>query len=206
MSPEPNQFETMTLSQFLTGAAIFEGLLLLAAFLGGVLVGESPTRHLYWSGEDFSLGLLATGPMLLVLAACFLTRAPGLMAIRVFLRDTLGPFLDRCRVVDLLFLALLAGVCEEILFRGLIYFSIRDWNPALAVILCNLLFGAAHAITPLYALLAAFLGLYLTALVAADSSPNLLIPITTHTAYDLIGFLIVVRDYRRHMAEQEISP
>lgn len=187
---------SMTLSQFLTGAAIFEGMLLLVAFLIGALLGVSPTAQLSWSTDDFLLGLLATCPMLLLLAACFLSRSQGIVSIRLFLRDTLGPFLHQCRFIDLLFLALLAGVCEEVLFRGFLYFWIRDWNPMLAVVICNVCFGMAHAITPLYALLAGFLGLYLTALVAVDSSPNLLIPMTAHTAYDLIGFLIVVRDFR----------
>ena len=67
----------------------------------------------------------------------------------------------------------------------------------LAVVICNVCFGAAHSVTPLYALLAAFLGLYLTALLAADNTPNLLIPITAHTTYDFVGFLFVVWDYRR---------
>lgn len=197
MSHEPEKTETMTLSQFLLGAAVFEGALLVVAFAGGAVLRVSPTTHLYWSFEDLLLGLLATVPMLSLLAICFLSSAQGIVAIRTFLRETLGPFLDRCRLVDLFLLALLAGVCEEVLFRGLIYFWVRDWNPMLAVVICNVCFGAAHSVTPLYALLAAFLGLYLTALLAADNTPNLLIPITAHTTYDFVGFLFVVWDYRR---------
>lgn len=200
MTSEPEDTASMTLSQFLLGAAVFEGLLLLIAFVIGGMAGFSPTSQLHWSVEDFILGLSATVPMLLLLAVCFLSSARGLMAIRTFLRETLGPFLGRCRLIDLFLLALLAGVCEEVLFRGLIYFWIRDWNPMLAVVISNLLFGMAHAITPLYALLAAFLGLYLTALLAVDATPNLLIPMTAHTAYDFVGFLIVVWDYRRQQA------
>ena len=189
--------ETLTLSQFLIGAGLFEGALLLVAFALGFVVDVHPTAELVWSWQDFGVGLLATVPMLFLLAACFLSRANGLRQIRDFLRETLGPLLDRCRIVDIVFLALLAGICEEVLFRGLLYQWIRAWNATLAIMVCNLLFALAHSITPLYAMLAGFIGLYLTALMTVDSTPNLLIPITAHAAYDFIAFLVILWDYRR---------
>ncbi|MDG1897776.1 MAG: type II CAAX endopeptidase family protein [Fuerstiella sp.] len=188
---------TLTLLQFLTGAGLFEGALLLVAFALGFVVDVHPTAELVWSWQDFGIGLLATVPMLFLLAACFLSNANGLRQIREFLRETLGPLLDRCRIVDILFLALLAGICEEVLFRGLLYQWIRAWNPTLAIMVCNLLFALAHSITPLYAMLAGFIGLYLTALMTVDSTPNLLIPITAHAAYDFVAFLVILWDYRR---------
>jgi hypothetical protein len=189
--------QTLTLSQFLIGAGLFEGALLLVAFALGFVVDVHPTAELIWSWRDFGIGLLATVPMFFLLAACFLTNANGLRQIREFLRDTLGPLLDRCRIVDILFLALLAGICEEVLFRGLLYQWIRAWNATLAILVCNLLFAVAHSITPLYAMLAGFIGLYLTALMTVDATPNLLIPMTAHAAYDFVAFLVVLWDYRR---------
>jgi hypothetical protein len=50
--------------------------------------------------------------------------------------------------------------------------------------------------------LAAFLGLYLTAFMVVDPTPNLLIPITAHSLYDLIAFAVVLWDYRRHYPVQ----
>lgn len=191
----------MTLSQFLVGAGLFEGGLLLVAFALGWLVGVHPTAELHWSLKDFGFGLLATVPMLLLFAASWLSSSKGLQQIREFLRDTIGPFLDRCRLIDILFLALLAGVCEEVLFRGLLYQFVKAWNPSLAIIITNVLFGLAHAITPLYAWLAGFIGLYLTALMTVDSTPNLLIPMTAHAAYDFVAFLAVLWDYRRHQKQ-----
>jgi membrane protease YdiL (CAAX protease family) len=69
-------------------------------------------------------------------------------------------------------------------------------------LITNLLFGLAHAVTPLYVVLAAFLGLYLTAFMVVDPTPNLLIPITAHSLYDLIAFAVVLWDYRRHYPVQ----
>lgn len=191
---------TMTVTQFLTSAGLFEGAILGLAMLAGWLTSVDPLGSLHWSFEEFQLGVLATGPLLLMLTALLLSRARGLVQIREYLRDFLGPLLNDCRWYDIVLLSLLAGVCEEIMFRGFLYFWIRQWNPVLAVIVTNLLFGIAHAVTPLYALLAAFIGIYLTALVAADATPNLLVPITAHTLYDIVAFVVVIRDYRRHTA------
>jgi membrane protease YdiL (CAAX protease family) len=188
----------MTQSQFLTTATVFQGSVLVAAFIAGWLTGVSPTGLLDWSLADFLTGVLATGPMLILLAACVLTPVNGLQDIRKFLRDFLGPFLSRCHWYELLLLALLAGVCEEIAFRGFLYVWIREWNPFLAIFATNFLFGLAHSVTPLYAMLAGFIGLYLTALLEADATPNLLIPITAHALYDLVAFAVVIRDYQRH--------
>ena len=197
-SPSPSDSRPpLTLSEFLISAGIFEGILLLIAFASGWLAGVNPTALLSWSNQDLIFGCLATLPMLLVLAACYLSRARGIVGIRTFLRDTIGPYLNECRMIDLILLSLLAGVCEETLFRGFLYVWIEPFNPMLAILICNLLFGIAHAITPMYAMIAGLVGLYLTALMAADPTPNLLIPITAHSLYDFVAFLVVVSDYRR---------
>ncbi|MCA9034250.1 MAG: CPBP family intramembrane metalloprotease [Planctomycetaceae bacterium] len=197
MKRSGNETITLTHAQFLISAGAFEGMLLAVAFLLGWGLSCHPTAHLHWDKTDLMMGLLATIPMLLLLAVCFVSTSKGIVAIRVFLRETLGPLLNRCNLLDLFLLALLAGLCEEVLFRGLLYFLIHPWNPTLAVIVSNLLFGFAHAVTPFYAMLAAFMGLYLTALLAVDPTPNLLIPITAHTAYDFVAFLVVIWDWRR---------
>lgn len=193
----------LTHSQFLVGAAAVEGSLLLTAFFLGWLMKFSPTQDLYWDWVDFQRGLLAALPMLLMLVAFLLIPTRGIRLIREFMRDTLGPLLARCRVIDLLLLAVLAGVCEEVLFRGFLFGYIRQFNPGLAIIVSNLAFGLAHLVTPLYAFLAAMAGLYLTALLAVDPSPNLLIPILAHVVYDFVAFLYLVHDY--HRATQEES-
>ncbi len=191
-----NDTEGLSHSQFLTMVALFEGGLLAAAFLGGWIADCPPTATLHWSLEDFGLGLLATVPMLVMLAICALSRSQAMLKVRAFQRDTVGHLLDQCHWYDIVLLALLAGVCEEVLFRGFLYLWLARFNPFIAVLLSNLAFGAAHAATQLYFFLAAFLGLYLTALIAVDPSPNLLIPITAHTIYDIAAFSLVLHDYR----------
>lgn len=195
--------EELTHRQFLTAAGLFEGGLLVAAFAGGWLTGVNPTASLGWDSSDVLLGLLASIPMLLMLVVSMLSRSAGMDQIRRFLRETVGVYLVHCTWLDLLLLAVLAGVCEEVFFRGFLYSWIQLWNPVLAVMLSNLLFAAAHAVTPLYALFAGFLGLYLTALISIDATPNLLIPIIAHALYDLIAFGVVIHDYRRHLEDTQ---
>jgi hypothetical protein len=52
-----NDLDELSHSQFLTTVALFEGGLLVAAFLGGWLLDCPPTATLTWSFEDFGLGL-----------------------------------------------------------------------------------------------------------------------------------------------------
>jgi len=167
------------------------------AFLGGWLLSVPPTATLSWSLEDFALGLLATIPMLAILTVCVMSRSEAMSKIRDFQRDTIGHLLDECRWYDIVLLAALAGVCEEVLFRGFLFLWLAPLNMVLAVLISNLAFGAAHAATAMYGILAAFMGLYLTSLIAVDPTPNLLIPITAHTIYDIAAFAVVLYDYRK---------
>jgi uncharacterized protein len=192
-----NNSEGLSHSQFLTSVALFEGGLLAIAFLGGWFFDCPPTATLNWSLTDFGLGLLATVPMLVVLMICVMSRSEAMKRIRTFQRDTVGQLLDECRWYDIALLALLAGVCEEVLFRGFLYLWLARFNSVIAVLISNLAFGAAHAATAMYGILAAFMGLYLTALIAVDPTPNLLIPITAHTVYDIVAFAVVLYDYRQ---------
>ena len=192
----------LTQSQFLIGAGLLEGGLLATAFFLGWLMDYWPTQDLRWDALDFGYGLAATGPLFLLMFAMLILPGSGVQQIREFLRDTMGPLLIRCRMLDLFFLALLAGLCEEILFRGFLYGWMSQHNHILAVILCNLIFALAHWVTPMYGFLAAMAGLYLTALLAVDPSPNLLLPVTTHTVYDFVAFLLVAADFRRHRQSQ----
>ncbi|MFN9826151.1 MAG: type II CAAX prenyl endopeptidase Rce1 family protein [Planctomyces sp.] len=197
MNDSDRSTSEMSPQQFLISAAIFEGILLAIAFIGGWFTGINPTAQLRWSVSDLLLGLMATLPMLAVLAVCMLSTLPALLQMRQLLKDMLGPVLLRCQLHDLLLLSLLAGICEEVFFRGFLFPWIASGNAFLGVMLSSLLFGLAHALTPGYAVFASFLGLYLTGLLAADATPNLLIPIVAHTLYDLIAFAALLLELRR---------
>lgn len=52
----------------------------------------------------------------------------------------------------------------------------------------SVLFGLVHAITPLYALLAMGVSIYLGLFLDYGGERNLLTPIVIHTAYDFLAF------------------
>ena len=52
-----------------------------------------------------------------------------------------------------------AGIGEELLFRGVVQALLERWlGPWIALGVASILFGLVHALTPTYALLAAFAG------------------------------------------------
>lgn len=83
-------------------------------------------------------------------------------------------------------LSLLAGVGEELLFRGVIQIVLTDWlNAPIAILLTALLFGLAHAISRAYFIMATLMGLYMGLIFLW--SGNLLLPILIHALYDWLA-------------------
>lgn len=201
--PEP---PVMDRSQFLNLAAMFEGALVVIAMILGWLTGVDPFGSLTWNWFAVGWGLICVFPMLVTFFTLYLIPWAPLRKIREFLLDTLGPLLDQCRWFDLILLALLAGVTEEVLFRGALQpifaqgfasIDVPVSATASSIVCVNILFGMAHFITPLYGVLAGLMGAFLSGVQQFESQGNLLAPIVTHAAYDWIAFVIVVREYRQ---------
>ena len=172
---------------FLAAAVLFEGSLIGIAAALGWWFKVDPLAQLAWSGLGVIWGLAATVPMIgLFLAANRFPIGP-LRTIKQFLHDALGPSLIACRWYDLLLVAIVAGIGEELLFRGVL-------QPLIGKLWSNVLFGLLHLITLPYALLAGLIGGYLGWLF--DQSENILAPIITHGLYDFLAFLVVAREYR----------
>ncbi|MFL5242479.1 MAG: CPBP family intramembrane glutamic endopeptidase [Gemmataceae bacterium] len=170
----------------------FEGGLILLAWVAGWLVGLSPLDTLHFTVSGFILVLLATLPML---AAFFLLLRSRFEFIKRILRifdDIAIPFLGSFTWFDLALLSLLAGIGEEMLFRGVIQASLDAWlGPWLALALASLVFGLLHALTPAYAVLATLAGAYLGFIWLAAG--NLLVVIEAHALYDFIALTILLR-------------
>lgn len=102
------------------------------------------------------------------------------------LGGTFKPFLG---FATALALGAAAGIGEEMLFRGVMQFELGSFfgNEAVAVALTSIVFGALHAVTPLYAGLAALASVYFGWLYLATG--NLIVPIVTHAFYDWAALL-----------------
>lgn len=184
---------------FLNLAAAFEGATLLLGLVLGWVSGTFTPQSLRLVTADFIWGAVAVVPMLSILFM-----ASGL---RQQVLETLGESLSACKWYDLVALALLAGLSEEILFRGVIEPWIGRWDPWVGLVIANVLFGLAHAVSPMYFLFAMLVGIYFSLLQkgwpimeGSLGQANLLRPVVAHAVYDFVAFQFIVRDHRRSKA------
>jgi membrane protease YdiL (CAAX protease family) len=114
--------------------------------------------------------------------------------------EQLGPLLGGRSVVELALLAAIAGISEEVLFRGVVQVGLARVLPAgWALLVASAAFGLVHFASRAYAVMAGVMGLYLGALFLLQGS--LLTPIITHALYDLVALVLVARRYRASQAE-----
>jgi len=168
----------------------------------GWLAGIDLLADVHINFEGLAWGVAATVPLFAVFLLAMQLPWKPLRRVRQLLVELLGPSLAVCKWYDLVLLAALAGVCEELLFRGFLQtwlIRVTADVPGLSdgwiagVALTSILFGLAHWVTPTYGLTVMVMGVFLGLLPHCTHSPNLLIPIVTHTLYDYLAFLIVVR-------------
>ena len=195
--------EPIDRAEFLNFAVVFEGGLMLAAFLVGYFINVNPVLQLEFEWSALVLGVAATMPLLAVFSVTWRLKVASLLRIRRFLVDVLGPCLAACRHIDLILLAVLAGVCEELAFRGFLQQWLSQSGAMMGLIVSNIVFGLVHAVTPFYAVAAMVIGVYLGMISQLSESNNLLVPITTHALYDYIAFLVVVSSWRAEQTTRE---
>jgi uncharacterized protein len=161
----------------------------------GLWLGIDPGERFYLSGTAVVAGVLASVPLLLGLRWTLSTSFPPVRRLVEVVQDQLGPLIARRSSLELAALATLAGLAEEILFRGVVQVAIARVVPEVAaLVLASIAFGLAHFITRAYALLAGIAGLYLGTLFLAQG--NLLVPVVAHALYDFIALMCLVRRYR----------
>lgn len=187
-------------ANFYRVACYFEAALTLVALVLGWLVDIDPFADLTLDESALLHGLLLTLPLLLLFFGLQAIPLKALEKIRRLLLETLGPRLYRCHWTDLLILAAIAGFSEEVLFRG----ALQPWlentlGMTAGLWVSNAVFALVHAVTPLYALLALLMGLYLGLSLDYGGGRNLLTPIVIHGVYDFIAFLVILRNYRNSL-------
>lgn len=184
---------------FFKTACYFESSLILVAIIIGWLTDINPFADLYFSEMAIFYGLLGTLPLCLLFLVTEQLLFESVKTIKQLLLKTLGENLQGCHWTDLFILAFLAGIGEEILFRG----ALQPWleqNLGLntALIVSSIIFGLMHAITLLYAVLATLISLYLGLALDYGDSRNLLTPIMIHTLYDFFAFVVLMQIYAKN--------
>jgi uncharacterized protein len=171
------------------------GLLLLAWGLGRWLVVPAG-KLLQFGPGDLVGGLLATIPLLLVLDWMLRSSFAPVRNLVNQVTDQIGPLVARCTLLELGCLAAVAGISEEVLFRGVLQTGLGAWFPESgALLVASMLFGLVHAASRVYVLFATIMGLYLGVLFLFQGS--LIPPILAHSLYDFAALSAVVSRYRR---------
>ncbi len=182
---------------FFKTACYFESALILVAIILGLIADVDPFETIYFSEKSMLYGILGTIPLYLMYLAMEQMHTPSVRKIRQVLIETIGSSLHKKNWADLFILAALAGISEEILFRGVIQpWMENSWGMAIGLIGSSILFGLIHAVTPLYAILATCISIYLGLSLDYGGERNLLTPIVIHALYDFLAFISIIKSYR----------
>jgi membrane protease YdiL (CAAX protease family) len=140
-------------------------------------------------------GLVVTLPMLAIFWWLMHWDRPTLRRLREQVRWLIGEMFPDAYLSQFALVALLAGVGEELLFRGVIQSLLVGWTtPLIGLLITSVLFGAAHALSKLYFALATLIGVYFGWLVLRYD--DLVAPMVAHSVYDFVALVYLSR-YRR---------
>lgn len=173
---------------------LVEGGLLVAALVLAALFGLTPWLDVTWSAKTLAVSVAGTIPM--VALFWLLLRLPyaWLKDLMALVRELLLPMFKRSGLWGIAGVSIMAGVGEEMLFRGVVQAGLEGWIGDLgALAVASVAFGLAHFITPAYFVLATVMGGYLGGLYLWTG--NLLIPIIVHALYDFLalGYYYITR-------------
>lgn len=108
---------------------------------------------------------------------------------KVIRGSLLGKIIKKSHWVSFIFLALAAGLGEEVLFR---YF----FHPLVGLFGAAIIFGILHWLSLSYAVLATLLGLYF-GWAFEQTHQNLWVPVLGHALYDFVALLLYKRRLTR---------
>ncbi|HEY5940631.1 MAG TPA: CPBP family intramembrane glutamic endopeptidase [Gemmatimonadales bacterium] len=163
--------------------------------MAGRWLGLYSPEQLRPTPGSVGVGMVAAVPLLLGLRWTLTTGTKSMRRLVAIVVEQLGPLLARRSQVELVVLAALAGLAEEMLFRGVVQIGLARLLPeGVALVVAGAAFGLAHFITPAYALLAGLAGVYLGGLFLLHG--NLIAPIVAHAVYDVVALNCVARLYQ----------
>ena len=190
--------------RFLAMAIAFEAALGAAGWLIALVGGVPLAPRLVVRQAALVRAGVALLPMLGLLALGLWSNWPPLVRLRELVESVIGQLFRGAPWWGLALVAIAAGVGEELLFRGALQPLAERWLGATAgLILASIVFGALHAASATYFILATGVGLYLGWL--AQHFNDLVAPIAVHAAYDFVALVVLVgRTSARADAESRI--
>ncbi len=202
VTPDPS-----TTDSFIMTAFSFEAALGVVALTVGWMIGVDPLATIPITDDSLTnhssailWGIAAAVPLLIGLL--LINRLPlrSFEEIRRFVDERILPLFQPLSLFQLGAISFAAGFGEELLFRGLLQAGIAERvdGPAgivIAVGVASVLFGMCHWLTPAYAVLATFAGLYFGILFLVTG--NLLAPLVAHSLYDFLALIYLTRRSER---------
>lgn len=189
MDDEPIQTPASLRSFFVKASVVVESAFVLVSVVAAWMLGVDP-----WHGAGFDFrsllsSIAATLPMVAGLLVMIHWRVRPFVELNQLLEETIGPSIRACQWYDFVVMSILAGLGEELLFRGVL-------QPLLGIVIASFLFGSLHWLNWAYAAIATIYGFYFGWLSA--TTDNLIVPIAVHAAYDLVAFAMLQRQYNRN--------
>lgn len=182
----------------LSAAVLMEGGLGVLAIAIGWLIGWDVIGMTRFQWPAVLWGVAGAAPMLLLLLACTEIPRWPFSDIAEVVDRLLRPLFAQATLAELALISALAGIGEEMFFRGLLQEGLAQWigepyGPIAGLAAASLVFGLLHPINSAYVVLAATMGLFLGGLWMI--SGNLLVPIITHGLYDFLALVWLVKIY-----------
>jgi uncharacterized protein len=171
-----------------------------AALIGVAAIVSAVLQHgmfqdLRWRCIDLLWGCAATGPMLLAYFWLLRSDRGFAASIRQFFEHVIRPVFGGWSLLQLAVISLLAGVCEEALFRGALQSGLAPRIGQIpALLVASAAFGLAHPISKEYIITAALIGVLLGGSLLLTN--NLLTPIVAHALYDFCALTWFLRFHR----------
>ena len=177
-------------------AVIVEGGMALLGALLALLCGLDLGKAFFVSDASelvaqLSLGVALSAALALIFYLLDYLPLSSLKEISKLTQQTLKDTLDTATRFNRFLICLLAGIGEEILFRGFIFIAIFEFWPwgleyhlniIAAIAISSFLFGLGHSVTPLYVVIAGLLGAAFSLVFLWTGS--LIAPIVAHGLYD----------------------
>ncbi len=168
--------------------AVLAGTILfgLVAYGLSFLLGTPFGPQIQFSLDDIFIGIIATLPPVLFLWWFSNTDIPSFSTFRDSQIEFFANIGFKFTGPRIIAMAVGAGICEELLFRGVFQPWLASFSPIfLAIIISNIVFGFLHMRTLLYALIAGGVGVYFGVLYAFNG--NLVAPMIAHGLYDAVA-------------------
>ena len=186
------------------GMIVEGGLVVVALVLAyfGLYDHPQPLRQIDWSTCQQAIvwGTVATIPMLVYLVVFHFWTPRFLQPMQEFVVENLYPVFRGSTIFEMLLLSLMAGFCEELLFRWCLQGGIasllesRAGQPvslAIGLLVASILFGLCHWVNTSYGMTTLFVGMFLG--LTMIWSGSFLVPAMAHAIFDFVALIYISR-------------